>query len=520
MEPDTEYKAYLSRIASRFQANVKGSHVFTTDADNLWDIFVEALPADQRAVHNCHNCRQFVERFGGLVTISKNGHVASAVWDVADAYYIYVSPISAMLRVINKANVTGVFLSSEEALGHPVTGRWSHFHAALLPQMLFNSRVQTAGQAMAEKREDFRNVTSALDEYSLPVLKQAIRLLKSDALYRSEKVLGAAEWLRDLHMARKSARIDIRANMTWRAIASAPAGFCHPRSSMIGTLLEDIAAGKGFDDVARSFAAKMHPLQYLRPQAAPTAGAIAQAEKIVAQLDAAGSLARRYARMDDVKALWKPKAASKAAKGGLFSHLKPKGKSRTSDIEIPAITITWEKFARTVVPSAERIEYFVLTKKDSYVTLVTAVNPNSPPILQWDVEGERNPVSCYLWHGGAEAAQFGLTPGLYHDVAAVTLRPSMWGSKQLSHYGEGVMFCLHGAHETKRGGLVIFPENLKSEFHGIRSVMEAYSRAGVLEGADGEHVCGPMLSKGGTWEARIRVTSDGETAVYDLDRWD
>jgi hypothetical protein len=54
----------------------------------------------------------------------------------------------------------------------------------------------------------------------------------------------------------------------------------------------------------------------------------------------------------------------------------------------------------------------------------------------------------------------------------------------------------------------------------IRSVIEAYSHAGVLEGAQGEHACGPVLSKGDKWEARIRVTVDGATAVYDLDRWD
>ena len=111
-------------------------------------------------------------------------------------------------------------------------------------------------------------------------LAQALKLLKSEALYRSEKVLGQAQWLYDLHRALPSRRN--RDHVLWRAVAAAPAGFCHPRSSMIGTLLEDLAAGMPFDDVSRRFAEKMHPLLYQRPQAAPSAGNIAQAEKIVA----------------------------------------------------------------------------------------------------------------------------------------------------------------------------------------------------------------------------------------------
>lgn len=54
---------------------------------------------------------------------------------------------------------------------------------------------------------------------------------------------------------------------------------------MIGTLLDDIASGMSFDSVSRRFAEKMHPLQYQRPQAAPSAGNIAQAEKIVEKLE-------------------------------------------------------------------------------------------------------------------------------------------------------------------------------------------------------------------------------------------
>jgi hypothetical protein len=385
--------------------------------------------------------------------------------------------------------------------------------------MVFKRATQTAGQAMAEKREDFKTVMHALNEFTQPHLETALTLLKTEALYRSEKVLGQAEWLHALHVARAAAHGAGKANAVWRAIATAPAGFCHPRSSMIGTLLEDIAAGKDFGDVSRAFAAKMHPLAYQRPQAAPTAGAIAAAEKVMQQLGAAGALARRFARVDELRALWRPTPKKdEAPAGGVFGHLKPKG-AEAPNMSIPAQTMTWDKFQRTVLPSAERIE-FLAPSRGSYTALVTAVNAEAPPILQWDREDARNPVSWYFWNGGSSAASFGLAAGAFVPVEAIAFKPSMWNGGN-EHQGQGVLFVLAGARESKQAGAALFPEILKAEFHGIRSVLEAYSLGASIEGMKEPHAAGVMLTKGDkAWQATVRVWSGGKSLDYCLDRWD
>lgn len=519
--PDAEYRDYLSRVSTRFLENSEGRPLFATDADGLFAAYLDALSADERQAHQCHACRQFIERFGGLVTIDEQGETRSAIWDVEDAIELYKPATAALLEIVRVAKVTGVFLSSAKTWGQPVTGIWHHLSVRPWKVAIYKSRVQTDSQAMAEKREDFKNMSTALDDFTRPVIEQALRLLESEALYRSEKVLGAATWLLDLHSARDSKSPVRKANILWRAVATAPPGYCHPRSSMIGTLLEDIAAGKDFEEVSRSFAAKMHPLLYQRPQTAPSAGTIAQAEKVVAELKAAGSLARRYARLDEVKALWKPKSSPKGKTGeGVFSHLTPKGSPNPSAMQLPPVAMTWEKFHRTILPAAEKIELQTRKEPDHYCVLVTAVDPEAPPILQWDRDEERNPVSWYLWHGGSKPDQFGLPSGVYVDVAAITLQPSMWGSKTFAHQGESVIFVLVGARETRNAGAALFPEILQSEFHGIRSVIEAYSRGAIMQEIEGSHVAGPMLRKGGFWKARVRVTSNGQSAVYDLDRWD
>jgi hypothetical protein len=520
---DDDYDGFLAHVGKSFLESCgNGTEpLFTTNADGLWDLYLGSFtdPAD-RQHHTCHACRHFIQRFGGLVAIDSDGRTAPAVWFEDGTPEHFRPAVAAMAQAVRRAKVTGVFISSDKTWGTPQTGTWRHLAVRPPAGMLVRRALRTAGQVMAEKREDYGTVRRALAEFGPAHLETALALLRTDSLYRSEKVLGQAQWLAEMHAARAAVRGVARDNATWRAVATAPAGFCHPRSSMIGTLLEDIAAGKDFDDVSRAFAAKMHPLAYQRPKAAPAAGAIAAAEKVFQQLGAAGSLARRFARVDEVKALWRPQPQrqDEAPSGGVFGHLRPKGAPEPSAMRIPAQTMTWTKFERDVLPGADRIE-IQAPGAGNYAALVTAVDPDAPPILQWDHEDARNPVSWYVYSGGSPAAQWGLTGGRFHDVAAVTLKPSMWNGGH-EHQGKGVLFLIDGARETRNASACLFPEILKSEFHGIRSVIEAYSHRASIEGLGEPHAAGLMLIAGSSWNVTVRVWSGARPLEYRMDRWD
>lgn len=508
---DQGYEKFLGELQKRFTANIKdgAEPLFTTDADpdKLWESYLEVFPPELRQHYNCHACRHFIKRYAGLVTIDDMGRTKAAILD--SGLGVYELAIDGMLRIVRKAKVTGIFLSSVPVLGEPVTGVWRHIAVQLPPSMLHQRMTLTANQMMSERHEDFLNVIRALTEYKLPMLETALTLLKTDSLYRSEKVIGPAQWLHDLQLAKATSHH--QSNSVWRAVAVAPSGFCHPRASMVGTLLDDIAAGMLFEDVSRRFKAKMHPLLYQRPQAPPSAGTIAQAEKVMATLGAAGSLQRRFARIEDIPLLWRPWVTESAKPAGVFGHLRTKADPQ---MDIPAITMTWEKFSRTVIPIAEKIDFYARATLDHYAALVTAVDPKAPLIFQWD-----NAVSWYVWHGGSTPAQFGLQLGQWHPVSGVARKPSMWGAP-CPQQGEGVIFLIEGARDTRSAGAAIFPETLRSEFHGIRSVIEAYSRSAKIEGQEEASACGILLQKGNIWGHRFRITSKGQQTAYLLDRWD
>lgn len=497
--------------------------LFTTDADGLFDAYLNAFPDSGRQHFNCHACKQFMESYASLVAIGEDGTLSSPFWQI-DAAGVYAEPFAALRKKVLAAKITGVYYSSATVLGTPESNGWTHL-AVQLPKAYGTRHLTTltAHQAQAAKLEDFRTVMHALVEFSQDDLAQAVRVLSADALYRSEHLLGAAEWLAKMQDIRRTTKNHrTREALLWRAIALAPAGFCHPRAGMLGTLLEDIQVRLPFETIKQRFDAKMHPLRYQRPTAAPSVGTIAQAEKLVQQMGIESSLKRRFARLDEIEALWRPALPAPAPdRAGVFAHLTPKGADTSSDfsLNLPARIMTWEKFQRAVLPDADAIEFMAPTGVAHYVFLTTAVDPEAPPILQWDHQDHRNPVAWYVYHGGIFSSRAGLNPG-YCKVTAVTLQPTAWGESRITHHGESAIFCLDGCRDTDAQSMCIFPECLQSELHGIRSVIEAFSRSGRLEEPDGPLANGIRLQKGLTGYGQFRVTSKGQTSVYLLDRWD
>lgn len=526
---DEQYSHYLQQLQARFLERLKtfGPILFTTDAAGLYEAYLSAFPTpEEKQYHNCHECRRFIETYGGLVVIDDmSGLTIPAVWYADDAPFHYLEAIHKMQQIVSRAKVTGVFYSSEKKWGMPITGEWSHL--ALIPpkELIYRHTLMTAYQAMAEKKQDFQMLRRALADFSPAVVSQALTLLRTESLYRSEKCLGVAEALARLHQAIAAAAKHRSDCIIWRAVATAPTGFCHVRSSMIGTLLEDIAAGLPFADVAKRFADKMDPMKYMRPQAPPSAGNIAQGEKIVEKMGIAASLRRRFARLEELNALWKPAPAAPPAApaGGVFGHLQAKGAAPAvvGGHGMRPVRMTWEKFARVVLPAAEKIEYRVPKTRENYSAIVTAADPEAPPIYQWDSEEHRNPFSQYVYRGGSMPSTFNLEGGSLATVTAVCYQPSMWNGGH-DHQGASVFFILEDCHDTNaaRAGLGIFPESLRSELHSIRATIEAFSNAGVIEGADDASACGIRLQKGQEWAAVFRVTSAGSTVEYVLDRWD
>lgn len=511
---DHNYDMLLSATSATFAfAAMSGRKLFATDASGLWDLYLKNLPPAERQFHNCHCCRKFIESYGHLVTIDADGHTVPAMWspNVPD---LYGPSFAAMFNRVKTARIASVFLSKETVWGTPVTPGWTHLSVTPPNAVIWRDRLLTAGQKMAAAKENYRNVMVALAEFKAPMLDEALRVLKSEVLAQSEKFIAPVQWLRDLHDRPKG---KLGENVVHRAIADAPEGFCHPRASMAGSLLEDIAAGLPFADVKRRFDAKVAPLRYQRPQAAPAAGNIAAAEKIIETLGLASALERRFARLDDIETIWLPREAKTQTRDGIFGHLKAKAEI-VPPLSLPTQTMTWAKFSQSTLPVVEQMELMVRSH-GAFIAMTTAVHADAPPILKWDRAEYRNPVAWYVYHNGSPASRWRLKPYAWAKINAVASLPNLWGDKPMPFISEGVVLVIDGAVDTENSSASLFPEILRDDLHAIRSTIEAHSRSGRLSGQSEASACGYDLRKNGA-SCHLRALVNGSWQEYRIDRWD
>ncbi|MFT5586215.1 MAG: hypothetical protein ACI9VR_003812 [Cognaticolwellia sp.] len=69
---DLEYEGLQARLSRALTDLAPETPVFLTLGDGLFDLFLDKLPKAIRASYVCSDCRRFVDRYGGLVTIGQS----------------------------------------------------------------------------------------------------------------------------------------------------------------------------------------------------------------------------------------------------------------------------------------------------------------------------------------------------------------------------------------------------------------------------------------------------------------
>lgn len=518
---DGKHDAWMAAMLGRVvQLTVNGTRpVFETTARDLWPHYLNSFPPAERQVHNCHACRRMIEQYGGLAVVDDAGNLDSLLWDAGACPEEYLIPVAALRYQVTISQIVRPFYSREKNWGTAVTGDWHHIAVKPPTALVYTDRALDPHQKSASKLQDYETVMRAIGEFPRALVEQAVTLLNTDSLFRAEKVFGPANFLLTLHNIIRDTgarRKGLVVNRIWSAIALAPEGFCHPRTSMVGTLLEDLAAGDSLSLASDKFRKKMHPLHYQRPQAAPAAGTIVQAEQLMAKLGmTVAHLGRRFARVEELQGAWVPRSTvtglEAAVAGGMFAHLKPKPTSADRQI-VAGGSITFVKFYDKVLPDALSVECEA-PSHGNYAGVLTAEDPEAPNFFQWN-----NPFSTYVYASGSSASRWGLRGHAWTKVNAIVLNPSLWGPIPSTHHGHNAIIVLEGAKDIECTHLCLFPEMIRSEFHGVRAVMEAHGRSRTPSGASEGTANG--LSVGGTHKARVRVTTLIGVTEYTIDRWD
>jgi len=267
-QQDVQYRRWVASISTHLADNYGAGPLFTTNVGPyLWDWYINAFPPDMQAYHTCTACRQFIERYGSLVSINgpkgprptanEDGRLIPAMWDVGRVPKEYKVSVRAMVDILKgyglgtnggnpPCHVTGVFYSSDKVWGRPCTGQrpgvlrttGNWYHLALIPpSSLVYSYVPE--QAMATKAEDYRLLKRLLGKYTKPrangQLSAVKELLRLPAVALRDSTWQRLTWLDAVAtnlLRRHAIQMD---NLIWYAAATAPKDFCR-----MGELLDSV----------------------------------------------------------------------------------------------------------------------------------------------------------------------------------------------------------------------------------------------------------------------------------------
>ncbi|ANT45240.1 hypothetical protein Xoosp2_18 [Xanthomonas phage Xoo-sp2] len=485
---------------------------------DLFELYLQQFDPQDRQYHNCNCCRGFINRYGSLVTIYQDGRIKSAIWDETKlgSRHPYRKVVKALREAVEKGNVVDQFFWDEKEWGHREAGGWTHLWTN--PGVKSHSGVKDADQIAAEQRENRRHLDRALQDFRLDELERVQGMLTHGSLARSDKLLPMASFLVQTQKAVVGIRGEARNRRLWFAVAMAAVGWCTPRSSALGALIDDVRSGISQSAVERKHAERMDPLKYQRPTKEVSAGNVAQAERLFERLGLGPSLQRRHARADEVVFEWQP-TQQKAKDTGIFGHLLAHQRTGAEKalLGTRAQPITYARFQRDVLPQAIEMEV-VVPHHGNFVALTTAVDPDAPPILQWDSLECRNPFAWYVYHNGSPASNWGLRSGR-SKVVGITLQPSQWGrGLNGGHHGSSAILMIEGAADQRSSTLALFPECLRSELHEVRATVEAHSRRMALAKLPRGTQNAAGLRVGDSSPAEVWVRTAQGTARYVIDR--
>ena len=494
-----------------------GFSLFQTSAnpDVLWQTFLNGLPANQRQYHTCRCCQSFFRKYAGLAFINDSFELESIWPDVVPT--IYLSSIATIKSKVVKSTVRAIFNSAEPVLGRHYEGGFEHF--AFDNPRRVRPGALSAFELEALSLEHHKTLTRALVDFDRDIVEKAHGLLTADSFYRSDKFLGPVEFLRSIHAAQKGVRgAAKRDNVVWKALVGAPAGFATPRSSVVGTLIEDLKAGLSVRDAGAKFAAKTKPTAYQRPVAPAKAGNIAQADKLVDRLGLERSFQRRYASVAELSYLsvWSPSpvrpvVTRQAPSTGLFGGSLPARRAAPAPaVQGGSKTMSWAKFERTLLSSANKIEMAVTRIARNYAAYVTAVHEDAPRLFQW---GDH--VSWYVYNPSSPPARFNLGIGMV-ELTGVLTRPCPGDP----NWGEARLLTLKGARDHHHSGLSIFPEIVRSDLKGVRSTIEEFSKKGTIKRQAAENAAGLLISDREFKPFDLRVTIGSTVVMVTIDRYE
>lgn len=381
-----EFKKALTTAFTKLSKDSNFLFYAEVDREKVWEEYLSGLDPDLAKENKCNACRSFLRQYSGIVGIDK-AYVRKSVWDLLEAPEDHAGAVQNLRDYVKSLPITDVFFSKQAKCGtdktfDPKTGtNWQHLYIEL-PSQLVRSNVDTV-------RSDFRSGKSTfqrgLAEIPASVTEEVLELISENGLYNGNQFKTLLETFLRLQKQYAKLGTEEKENFSWLESATSGPVISRVRSSVIGTLLVDLASGVDFDRAVASCESKLAPTNYKRPKSVATKGQIEKAMQTIESLGLRDSLNRRFANDTDIKVsdvIYRYRPTTK--KVDLFNEMLSEVAVNPSSIKNPE-EVSIDDFIKLVVPKASMVE--LLFERKHFPNLVSLIAPedsDSPSLFKWD----------------------------------------------------------------------------------------------------------------------------------------
>jgi hypothetical protein len=409
----------LDKMASTgmlFRSSITGNEV--------WEMYINGFENDpvfrdpESSEHNCNLCKNFIRRYGNIVTISDKGDIIT-MFDLNNVgnYQNSFNMISSRLK---SAEIKDVFFETfnelnslpyesckksqdkfklgidknvkrytkEEAekfgVVQPNEVRTFHHLHVHIPKEFVDTTGKSVEAIMAEYRDKYFVFKRCMQEISLDILKLVRDLINQGSLLDGTSHLEVLEQI-IFHKTSHDEVLNITDNWYWETSYTMSERLAKFKNTLIGVLCTELSEGEDLNKACLNWNKRVDPANYMKATAPITKRQIEEAKKFVQENDYEESFNRRFALLDDIKVseiLHSNVGDGKVKTVSIFDNVKSTTSKKQNFENVEEIAI--EKFMSDVLPSCDSIEAYLENRmQGNLVTLTTANNPESKPIFKW-----------------------------------------------------------------------------------------------------------------------------------------
>lgn len=400
-----EFTEMRDMLMDHFNEMVKDvNYLFevAVDKDELWDLYLDSFPAGtneiyrERRWHDCNCCRRFIKSIGNAVVIKDNK--IETIWDFKTNDTTYQPVLNALSDFIKSHAVSDIYVSKFKKIGTQKNceemenghiHEWTHFYVEL-PDRFVDKSSRSEGDIKGGYR-DTRNVFKrSLDEISMDALDTILELITSNTLYKGEEWKNALTEFRRYKREYDKLSSDSEKNLyAWEKSIKAGIVIGRIRNHSIGTLLVNVSEGMNLDTAVKKYEQIVAPTNYKRSKPIYSKKMLEDAQKKIVELGYVDSLARRYAKLDDITVndiLFSNKDSAKRIEGAvdIFGELAKNTKGRKAKKFSKVEEVTVDTFINDILPTAREVELYLENKHSSnLVSLIAPENKDSKSMFKW-----------------------------------------------------------------------------------------------------------------------------------------